>query len=170
MIVAASIVLGSDSATRAKLSTSRSRQPGTSFWQDALMDWHTAKTWVFALQLLGWSLQFAAYYTSVLLGKVVIGFIATGCGRLSTLFPTAAISSLGCFASWLSLILSDAKRRERGSFITYLMLDDLFASAFVGLSLTSRIELVSPAHFAGVNTAFDGKGVATHWRRPLLIC
>lgn len=139
MIVAASIVLECDSATRAKLNTSRSRQPGTSFWQDALMDWHTAKPWVFALQLLEWSLQLAAYYTSVLLGKVGMGFIAAGYGRLSTLLPTGAISSLGCFALWLSLILSDANRGERGPFITYLMLDGLFASAFVCLSLTSRI-------------------------------
>lgn len=149
MIVAASIVLVCDSATRAKLNTSRSRQPGTSFWQDALMDWHTAKPWVFALQLLEWSLQLAAYYTSVLLGKVGIGFIAAGYGRLSTLFPTAAITSLGCFAFWLSLILSDAKRSERGPFITFLMLDGLSASAIVCLSLASRIELASPAHFAG---------------------
>ena len=96
--------------------------------------------------------------------------LAAEYGRLSTLLTTAAISSLGCFAFWLSLILSDAKRSERGPFITYLMLDGLFASAFVCLSLTSRIELVSPAHFAGVNGAFDGKGVATHWRRPLLVC
>lgn len=139
MIVAASIVLECDSVTSAKIYTGRSRQPGPSFCQDALMDWHTAKTWVFPLQLFGWSLQFAAYHTSVPLGKVVIGFIAAGYGRLSTLLPTGAISSLGCFALWLSLILSDAKRSERGQFITYLMLDSLFASAFVCLSLTSRI-------------------------------
>jgi MFS family permease len=190
LIMAASIILDWDLTTKTRLSAERLRNPHTKFWQVPLIDWRTAKTRTFALQLLGSSLQSAAYYTPVFffssyartlgfssaaganfiainnacnaIGKIVIGVIADRYGRLNTLFATTAISATACFVFWLPSSLSNHNETGRSLFITYSIIYGLFASAFVSLFPTSLVELFGPAHFAGVNGAlYMARGLAT---------
>ena len=190
LIMAASTVLEWDPTTKARLALERLRQPKDRFWQVPLIDWRIAKTRTFTLQLLGSSLQSAAYYTPVFffstyartlgfssasganfiavnnacnaIGKIIIGLIADRYGRLNTLFATTAVSSIACFVFWLPSSLDDDNDTSRGLFITYSILYGLFASAFVSLFPTSLVELFGPAHFAGVNGAlYMARGLAT---------
>jgi MFS family permease len=183
-------VLDWDPTTKARLDAERLRQPRAKLWQVPLIDWRTAKTRKFALQLLGSSLQSAAYYTPIFffstyartlgfsstaganfiainnacnaIGKIVIGLIADRYGRLNTLFATTAISAIACFAFWLPSSLSENNETSRGLFIAYSVLYGIFASAFVSLFPTSLVELFGPAHFAGVNGAlYMARGLAT---------
>lgn len=196
LIMAASIVLDWDPVTKVRLATERARQPKAKLWQIPLIDWHTAKTRKFALQLLGSSLQSAAYYTPVFffstyartlgfssaaganfialnnacnaVGKIVIGLIADRYGRLDTLFATTAISAIACFIIWLPSSLLDDNRTGRGLFITHTILYGLFASAFVSLLPTSLVELFGPTRFAGVNGAlYMARGLATLLGTPI---
>jgi MFS family permease len=190
LIMGASIVLDWDPTTKVRLEAERLRQPKDKFWQVPLIDWRIAKSRTFALQLLGSSLQSAAYYTPVFffstyartlgfssatganfiavnnacnaIGKIIIGLIADRYGRLNTLLVTTAISAIACFAFWLPSSLSDNNDTSRGLFIIYSILYGLFASAFVSLFPTSLVELFGPAHFAGVNGAlYMARGLAT---------
>lgn len=190
LIMGASVVLDWDPTTKARLEAEQLRQPHPKFWQVPLIDWRTAKTRKFALQLVGSSLQSAAYYTPVFffstyartlgfssaaganfiainnacnaIGKIGIGIIADRYGRLNTLFVTTAISAIVCFTFWLPSSLSENNETGRGLFITYSILYGLFASAFVSLFPTSLVELFGPAHFAGVNGAlYMARGLGT---------
>lgn len=190
LIIGGSIVLDWDPTTKARLEAERLRQPSAKLWQVPLIDWRTAKTRKFVLQLLGSSLQSAAYYTPIFffstyartlgfssttganfiainnacnaIGKVVIGLIADRYGRLNTLFAATAISSISCFVLWLPSNLSLNNETSRNLFIAYSVLYGFFASAFVSLFPTSLVELFGPAHFAGVNGAlYMARGLAT---------
>jgi MFS family permease len=190
LIMGGSIVLDWDPTTKARLDAEQLRQAKAKLWQVPLIDWRTAKTHKFALQLLGSSLQSAAYYTPIFffstyartlgfsstaganfiainnacnaIGKIVIGLIADRYGRLNTLFATTAISAIACFAFWLPSSLSENNETSRGLFIAYSILYGIFASAFVSLFPTSLVELFGPAHFAGVNGAlYMARGLAT---------
>jgi len=190
LIIGGSIVLDWDPTTKARLEAERVRQPRATLWQVPLIDWRTAKTRKFVLQLLGSSLQSAAYYTPIFffstyartlgfssttganfiainnacnaIGKIVIGLIADRYGRLNTLFAATAISSIACFVLWLPSNLSPNNETSRNLFIAYSVLYGFFASAFVSLFPTSLVELFGPAHFAGVNGAlYMARGLAT---------
>jgi MFS family permease len=159
-------------------------------WDIPLIDWHVARTRKFTAQILGGTLQAAAYYTPVFffsayartlgyspaaganfiainnacnaIGKIVIGLLADRWGRLNALFVTTLISALASFAFWLPSTLVPSVMSGRGLFITYSIVYGLFASAYVSLFPASLVETFGPQHFASVNGVFYmARGLAT---------
>lgn len=189
LIVFAAIPLAWDPTTKARLEGERLRTKNK-IWNIPLIDMRIARTRKFLAQLVGGSLQSAAYYTPVFffstyartlgysstqganfiainnacnaIGKVVIGLIADRYGRLNTLFVSTAISSLSSFVFWLPSSLSGQGAASRTLFITYCVVYGTFASAYVSLFPTSLVELFGPAQFAGVNgVLYMARGLAT---------
>ncbi|ORY22845.1 major facilitator superfamily domain-containing protein [Naematelia encephala] len=193
MMMLAASVLRWDSKTAERLRVERNGRSGPwhkSVWNVPLINWRIARTRTFVVQLLGTTVQAAAYYTPVFffstyartlgfsttaganfiavnnacnaIGKILVGIIADRCGRLNTLFVVTMLSSVVSCGLWLPSSLCNQVAVGRGLFITYSVTYGIFASPYVSLFPTSLVELFGPANFASVNGAlYMARGLGT---------
>lgn len=103
-------------------------------------------------------------------GKIILGYVADRFGRINTLIICTFISSVAVLGIWAPASLMDDYEgsREKGLFVSYVVIYGITAGVYVSLFPTVLVELFGVQNFASVNGfLYMLRGVGTLVGTPL---